>query len=220
MSDARSIGNAERQLAAADVGDLAKSSTPPARIAGVLRQKYLPSIAGMQDRIVYKLAQRQVDQAGFREAPRLRSSESDHHLGDDAFRKLDSQTGSARLSRAADQQRGSLRARRRRGVRRRVEGAVECLAVRRESAATHVGKGAEVVAVVLRRKRNVVALCCAITPSVAVSYSVNPAMNREPSGAIESTVDWPVTVRLRRIEPEAVSYTNRTVEALLFCSCR
>ncbi len=31
--------------------------------------------------------------------------------------------------------------------------------------------------------------CCAITDSVPVSYMVNPAMKREPSGAIDSTVD-------------------------------
>ena len=40
-------------------------------------------------------------------------------------------------------------------------------------------------------------------------------MNRDPSGEIESTVDWPVTMRLRRMDAEAVSYTNNTVDALL-----
>ena len=49
---------------------------------------------------------------------------------------------------------------------------------------------------------------CPITASVAVSYIVNPAMNREPSGDMESTVDCPATVRLRKITPEATSYTN------------
>src|ERR1035437_9234764 len=33
--------------------------------------------------------------------------------------------------------------------------------------------------------------CCATTASVAVSYMVNPAMKREPSGAIEITVLCP-----------------------------
>ena len=50
--------------------------------------------------------------------------------------------------------------------------------------------------------------CCPITASVAISYIVKPAMNREPSGAMDSTVDCPATVRLRRITPEATSYTN------------
>src|SRR6266576_1742103 len=40
-------------------------------------------------------------------------------------------------------------------------------------------------------------------------------MNRDPSAAIESTVDWPVTVRLRKMDAEAVWYVNRTVCALL-----
>src|ERR1035438_9332355 len=47
--------------------------------------------------------------------------------------------------------------------------------------------------------------CCATTASVAVSYMVNPAMKREPSGAIEITVLCPAVVRLRRITPEATS---------------
>ena len=50
--------------------------------------------------------------------------------------------------------------------------------------------------------------CCAITDSVLVSYMVNPAMKRDPSGAIERTVDCPATVRLRKITPDATSYTN------------
>src|SRR5215831_13758533 len=53
---------------------------------------------------------------------------------------------------------------------------------------------------------------CAMTASVAVSYIVNPAMNLEPSGAIDSTVDCPATVRLRRITPDATSYTNIYVD--------
>ena len=55
--------------------------------------------------------------------------------------------------------------------------------------------------------------CCAITASVAVSYMVNPAMKREPSGAIEITVLCPAVVRLRRITPEATSYTKMYVLA-------
>src|SRR5436305_7443514 len=47
--------------------------------------------------------------------------------------------------------------------------------------------------------------CCATTPSVAVSYIVNPVMKRDPSGDIESTEEAPETVRLRRITPEATS---------------
>ena len=37
--------------------------------------------------------------------------------------------------------------------------------------------------------------CWAMTVSAWVSYIVKPAMKREPSGAMESTVDWPATVR-------------------------
>src|SRR5437588_13103536 len=55
--------------------------------------------------------------------------------------------------------------------------------------------------------------CCAITDRLLVSYMVKPAMNRDPSGAIERTVDCPATVRLRRITPEATSYTNMYVVA-------
>src|SRR5437016_7059945 len=55
--------------------------------------------------------------------------------------------------------------------------------------------------------------CCPITARVAISYMVNPAMKREPSGAIDRTVDCPATVRLRRITPEATSYTNMYVVA-------
>src|ERR1700738_4296033 len=54
-------------------------------------------------------------------------------------------------------------------------------------------------------------LSCASTVNVAVSYSVNPAMNLEPSGDIAITDDWPFTVRLRRIWPEATSNTYRIV---------
>ncbi len=50
--------------------------------------------------------------------------------------------------------------------------------------------------------------CCATTASVAVSYMVKPAMKREPSGAIEITVLCPAVVRLRRITPDATSYTK------------
>src|SRR5262245_12981743 len=49
--------------------------------------------------------------------------------------------------------------------------------------------------------------------SVAVSNMVNPAMNRDPSGDMDSTEDCPATVRLRRMTPEATSYTKRYVEA-------
>src|SRR6185369_7729187 len=45
-------------------------------------------------------------------------------------------------------------------------------------------------------------------------------MKRDPSGAMERTVDCPVTVRLRRIEADAVSYTNSTVDALLLMVLR
>src|SRR5688572_24155438 len=55
---------------------------------------------------------------------------------------------------------------------------------------------------------------CAITARVAVSYSVDPAMNLDPSGDIDNTVDWPVTVRFLSTTPEATSYTNNTVLAL------
>ena len=41
--------------------------------------------------------------------------------------------------------------------------------------------------------------------SVAVSNMVKPAMKRAPSADIESTLDAPETVRLRRITPEATS---------------
>ena len=44
-----------------------------------------------------------------------------------------------------------------------------------------------------------------ITASVAVSYMARPAMKRDPSGDIESTLDCPDAVRLRRITPEAAS---------------
>ena len=46
--------------------------------------------------------------------------------------------------------------------------------------------------------------CCAIMLSVAVSYMVKPAMNREPSGATESTLEAPETVRLRSTTCDAV----------------
>src|ERR1700738_929589 len=59
-------------------------------------------------------------------------------------------------------------------------------------------------------------LACAITFSVAEPYSVNPALNRSPSGDMERPVDCPVTNRLRRIVPEATSYTYVTVWVLLF----
>ena len=45
--------------------------------------------------------------------------------------------------------------------------------------------------------------------------SVEPAMNFEPSGEMDNTVDCPVTDRLFRITPEAASYTNRVVNAEL-----
>src|SRR5260221_6849820 len=63
----------------------------------------------------------------------------------------------------------------------------------------------EAFAVELSGKGRLLTLCCAITPSDPVSYSVNPAMKRDPSGAIERMVDWPVTVRLRRMEDDAGS---------------
>src|SRR4029077_20858530 len=76
------------------------------------------------------------------------------------------------------------------------------------------------LAVELSGNGRLLTLCCPITPNVDVSYSVNPAMNRDPSGAMERTVDCPVTVRLRRIEADAVSYTNSTVDALLLMVLR
>ena len=47
--------------------------------------------------------------------------------------------------------------------------------------------------------------CCAMIASVLMSNMVNPAMNREPSGAIESTEDAPDMVRLCSTTPEATS---------------
>ena len=47
--------------------------------------------------------------------------------------------------------------------------------------------------------------CCPMIASVAVSNMVNPAMNREPSGAIDSTEDAPDIVRFCRTTPEATS---------------
>jgi hypothetical protein len=47
--------------------------------------------------------------------------------------------------------------------------------------------------------------CWPSTLSVAVSYKVNPAMKLAPSGAMESVLDWPVTVRPCRTVPEAAS---------------
>jgi hypothetical protein len=40
-------------------------------------------------------------------------------------------------------------------------------------------------------------------------------MNRLPSGDMDSTVDWPVTVRFFNTTPEATSYTNSVVLAPL-----
>src|SRR5205807_9494942 len=57
--------------------------------------------------------------------------------------------------------------------------------------------------------------CCATTASVAVSYMVKPAMKRDPSGDIEMTELCPEVVRLRRITPEATSYTKMYVLALV-----
>src|SRR5579859_7337238 len=51
-------------------------------------------------------------------------------------------------------------------------------------------------AVELRGKGRLLAFCCAITPRVAVSYNVKPAMKRDPSGDMDNMVDCPVTVRL------------------------
>src|ERR1051325_1170781 len=48
-------------------------------------------------------------------------------------------------------------------------------------------------------------LACANTLSDAISYSVKPAMKLDPSGDIESVVDWPVTVRLWSNTPDATS---------------
>ena len=47
--------------------------------------------------------------------------------------------------------------------------------------------------------------CCAIIASVLMSNMVNPAMNREPSGAIDSTEDAPDIVRFCKTTPEATS---------------
>src|SRR4051794_21268591 len=54
-----------------------------------------------------------------------------------------------------------------------------------------------------------------MTPRVAVSYSVEPAMKREPSGEIDNTDDCPVTIRLLRTTPEAVSYTKSVLCAVV-----
>ena len=47
--------------------------------------------------------------------------------------------------------------------------------------------------------------CCPMIASVLMSNIVNPAMNREPSGAIDSTEDAPDIVRFCRTTPEATS---------------
>jgi len=49
--------------------------------------------------------------------------------------------------------------------------------------------------------------------SVAVSNMVKPAMNRDPSGATEITLDAPEIVRLRSTTPDATSYTKMYVVA-------
>src|SRR5437868_7748023 len=67
----------------------------------------------------------------------------------------------------------------------------------------------------LNAKGALALFCCATTANVAVSYIVKPAMKREPSGAMEITELCPEVVRLRKITPDATSYTKIYVLALV-----
>src|SRR5882724_5895796 len=52
------------------------------------------------------------------------------------------------------------------------------------------------------------AFCCASTASVEVSNNVRPAMNFEPSGEMDNTLETKLTVRARMIVEEETSYTK------------
>src|ERR1035437_269204 len=58
--------------------------------------------------------------------------------------------------------------------------------------------------------------CCATTARVAVSYMVNPAMKREPSGAIEITELCPAVVRVWRKKP-APNLKKKKNRRAVFC---
>ena len=186
------------------------SATPPWPLAAAVVGQKHAGRRRQQNRILVQFAQRHMNQAGLGEAPGLAGVGEHHHFGDDALRQLDAQRGHqvvgvaipAASTPAAESPAWMSGA--------ELNALYRVVAVGREDAAAHVLHGVELAVVVeLNGNGRLLAFCCAITPSVAVSYSVKPAMNRDPSGAIERIVDCPVTVRLRRMDAEAVSINEQ-----------
>ena len=107
-----------------------------------------------------------------------------------------------RLARIRNQQRGRLRACSRRGRWRYIECAIKHIAIRRKYAAPVVLGGVQRGSRRAQRKGNIGRTVLRQHIQRRRSYRVKPAMNVAPSGAIDSTVDCPVTVRLLRIVPD------------------